>query len=147
MSLENVINDMKEAEAKERPFYLKSEYCFLMYKKLKAIQKCLLLTLKGASKDKIREPQTWNLLMLCSKMIPFKNRNYIKHQNYKSDHYNYNYTFTVEEIRTFLNAVKGCDCCEDCEGACPYFDELGEEHAIQWQKMIKYMEEITNENS
>ena len=141
MSLENVINDMKEAEAKERPFYLCGEYCYLMHKKLKAIQKCLLLTLKGASKDRIREPETWDLLMLCSKMIPFKAR------SSHTEHFNYHYAFTVKEIRTFLNAVKGCDCCEDCEGTCPYFDELGREHVIQWQKMIKYMEEITNENS
>lgn len=141
MSLENIIEDMKEAETKNRPFYLRGEYCYLMYRKLRAIQKCLLLTLKGASKDRIKEPETWDLLMLCSKMVPFKpKRNYPEHRNP-------NYTFTVKEIRTFLNAVKGCNCCEDCEGACPYFDELGREHVVEWQKMIKKMEEITNENS
>ena len=141
MSLENVIKDMKEAEGKERPFYLCGEYCYLMYRKLRAIQKCLLLTLKGASKDRIREPETWDLLMLCSKMVPYKSGRKDR------ERYNPHYTFTVKEIRTFLNAVNGCNCCEDCEGACPYFEELGGEHALEWRKMIKKMEEITNENS
>lgn len=143
MSLENVINDMKEAESKNRPFYLKGEYCYLMYRKLRAVQKCLLLTLKGASKERIKEPETWDLLMLCSKMVPFKS----KHKVCNNAELNPNYTFTVKEIRTFLNAVNGCNCCEDCEGACPYFEELGGEHVLEWRKMIKKMEEITNENS